>query len=208
MNEFVYSYIITILNITSLILFFQVVGKSCSFDAKEKRETITKFQNSLMSEMDQYLTNSTKDFFEIGNMQSLPDNSLIKKMSREEFLEAMKLAGDRIDTLRYNNEMLKRERATGIFKMVPTMMELINLIKRNQFATRLVQLVMCTSVWQRLNKNDVAILLDIGFREAAAQIITNEVMHLRQTSSSQVVQTPKGRMLVVILSPYSFFFLI
>ena len=85
--------------------------------------------------MDQYLTNSTKDFFEPGNMQSLPDNSLIKKMSRNEFLEAIMIAGDKIDRLRFNHEMLHREKATGIFKVVPTMMELVNVIKRNQFLT-------------------------------------------------------------------------
>ena len=142
--------------------------------------------------MDQYLTNSTKDFFETGNMQSLPDNSLIKKMSRNEFLEAIMIAGDKIDRLRFNHEMLHREKATGIFKVVPTMMELVNVIKRNQFARRLFQLVICTSVWRKLGKDDVAILLDIGFSEAASQIITNEVTHIRQTYSSKVVQTPKG----------------
>ena len=141
--------------------------------------------------MDQYLTHSAKNFFEIGNMQSLPDNSLIKKMNSAEFLGAVIIACEKIERLQSNNEMLNRERLSGLFKASSNIVSLVNLIANNRFVARLFQLAMCTSVWRKLDKDDVSILLDIGFKEAATQIIENEVKHLHQTSSLTVVQTPK-----------------
>lgn len=159
---------------------------------------VSQFQESLNEEIQQYLINSSKNFLEAGKLHSLPDNSLIKKMSTRHFSEAVLIALDKIEMVWTDHEMLNHEQRACIFKTVPKMKNLCNLINSSPFNSRLFQLAMCTSAWRRLEKDDVAILLSIGFKEAASQIIEKEVNYLHQTTSFKAVQTPKGMYIIYI----------
>lgn len=176
-------------------LFPKVVGKASSFEAREKREALNKFQDTLLSEMDQYLYNSTRSLFDIGSMQTLPDHSLIKKMTREDFTSAIRKALDAIGNVTHGHELLRNCHNREVFKVCKDISSLLMKIAGYKFSSRLLQLALVTSVWRKLEKDDVAILLDLGFVEAATQIIEKEVKNLQQ-NTTKVVEAPKCKCLL------------
>ncbi|XP_066912062.1 uncharacterized protein [Clytia hemisphaerica] len=179
------------IKIQSIGLAVQVVGKASSFEAREKREALNKFQDSLLSEMDDYLSNSTRTLFDMGSMQALPDHSLIKKMTRGDFTTAIRKAVDAIGNITHGHDLLRNCHNKEVFRVCKNISELLMKMAGFKFSSRLLQLALVTSVWRKLGKDDVAILLDLGFVEAAKHIVEKEVKNLQQ-NTRKTVEAPKS----------------
>ena len=164
------------------------MGKASSFEAREVREAITNFQDFLMQEMEQYLMQQGTCLFASGNFHSLPDVNLISRMNGKEFNDALHMMCNAILKIQKGNNMIQDRKQ--VFRKCDDILSFMGSVTKCNFMSRMFQLGMCVSVWRRLGKDDLSILMEMGFREAAVEIIENEVKE-KQLISKKVAASPK-----------------
>lgn len=164
------------------------MGKSSSFEARDVREAIANFQDFLLQEMEQYLMQQGSCLFASGNLHSLSDVNLISKMKGKEFNDALHLMCNAILKIKKGNNIIKNSRQ--VFEKCDKILSFMKTVTHCNLMSRMFQLAMCVSVWQRIGKDDLSILMEMGFKEAAAEIIEKEVKE-KQLTTKKVAASPK-----------------
>jgi len=132
--------------------------------------------------------------FASGNFHSLPDVNLITRMNGKEFKDALSMMCEAILKIQKGNNMIKNSKQ--VFGKCDKILSFMKSVSSCNLMSRMFQLAMCVSVWRRLAKDDLSILMEMGFKEAAADIIEKEVKE-QQHTTKKVAASPKCKYYII-----------